>query len=307
MRAPLRALSPLPLLLLALLGAAGCKPTATEHLARGHSARYERRYDEALGEYRRALDLLQKDESPGAQVLKARVLRSAADTYFYEQRKVREAAAVYRELVEKCPEAPETLEARIILAELLRTYLRDTRGAIDALEGAIQRNPPQVAELHYQKAKLYFELADYAQAELEANKVVQRFTTSPYWDDALFLRGQALGQLEGRREEALRTLAELAERMPDSELAPHATFERGRLRMDMKEEERAIELWVEALKTHPDPSMVQAAIARLRRQLTEKKPVHVGKEAAFDRARPARSSAEAVGATRGEHVSAEGD
>lgn len=290
-----------------LLLLAGCKPSATEHLQRGHNARYERRYEEALGEYKRALDLLSNDTSAGAQVLKARVLRSAADTYYYEQKKMREAAAVYRELIQQCPEAPETLEARIILAELLRGSLRDVRGAIDALEGAIQRNPPQVAELHYQKAKLYFELGDYAQAELEANKLVQRYTTSAWVDDALFLRGQALALLEGRREEALRVFAELAEHYPDSELAPHATFERGRLRMELGDSERAIELWVEALARHPDPPMVQNAIARLRQRLASRAPPEVSREAAFDRNRPARSSAEAVGASADEARAEHGD
>lgn len=283
--------------LLLLVLAAGCKRTAAEHLQRGNNARFERRYEEALGEYKRAVDLLGADSSPEAQVLKARVLRSAADTYFYEQKKVREAAVVYRKLIEECPEAPETLDARIILAELLRAQLRDLRGAIDVLEGAIQRNPPQVAELHYQKAKLYFELGDYPQAELEAGKLVQRYTTSAWLDDALFLRGQALAQLE-RREEAMKAFAELAERLPDSELAPHATFERGRLRMEKGENERAIELWVETLEDHPDPNMVQMAIARLRRRMSDTTPQDVGKRAAaFDHRTAAKNSTQAVGGT----------
>jgi tetratricopeptide (TPR) repeat protein len=288
-----------------LLLFAGCRKEAADHLQRGHDARFERRYDEALGAYRRALELLERSSAPEAEVLRARVLKSAADVYYYDQGKVQEAVAVYRELIERCPEAPETLPARVVLSGLLEE-MRDVRGAIDALEGAIQRNPPEVAELLYRKANLYFELGDYAQAELEAARLVQRFTTSPFVDDAMFLRGQALAMLEGRREEAQRALSELVERLPDSELVPHALFERGRLKADAGQEERAIELWVQSLARHPNPTTVQDSIARLRRRLRETESVKVGnRAAAFDRvpqapARPHRSSDEAVGARPGE-------
>ena len=128
---------------------------------------------------------------PEALVLRARALKGAADVYWLEQRKVKEAVSVYKELIQQCPESPEALEARIILADLLRVHYRDLRGAIDQLTAALQRNPPQGAELQYQVAKLYFELGDYAQCELEARKLAERFATSAYVDDALFLQAQA--------------------------------------------------------------------------------------------------------------------
>ncbi|MBU8895751.1 hypothetical protein DRW03_20680 [Corallococcus sp. H22C18031201] len=276
-------------------------------MQRAHDAVFEKRPDEALVEYRKAFDMLRRDDSPEALVMRARALKGAADVYWLEQRKVKEAVGVYKELVQQCPESPEALEARIILAELLRAHYRDLRGAIDQLTAALQRNPPQGAELQYQVAKLYFELADYPQCELEARKLTERFAASAYVDDALFLEAQALSMVEGKRQEASRTFADLRSRFPDSELAPYALYEMGKLRADSNEYEKAIELWVETLKTHPDPAMVQDSIARARRRLANTTPEGLGKEAAFDRSKVARTSLEAMGGSAEEASREHGD
>lgn len=305
------------LLACALLGAlVACRrETPADHLQRARDAVFEKRPDEALVEYRKAFDLLRRDEAPESKVLRARALKGAADVYWLEQRKVKEAVSVYKELIQQCSESPEALEARIILAELLRVHYRDLRGAIDQLTAALQRNPPQSAELHYQVAKLYFELGDYAQCELEARKLAERFATSPYVDDALYLQAQAVHMMEGRRQEASRAYADLRTRFPDSELAPHALVEMGKLRADSGENEKAIELWVEALKAHPDPALVQDYISRARRRITSTTPEAIGRrESAFDKpqppqapVRPARTSIEAVGGSAEEASRDHGD
>jgi tetratricopeptide (TPR) repeat protein len=301
------------LLVCALFGAlAGCRDTAADHMQRARDAIFEKNPDEALVEYRKAFDLLRRDDSAPALVLRARALKGAADVYWLEQRKVKEAVSVYKELIQQCPESPEALEARIILAQLLRMHYRDLRGAIDQLTAALQRNPPQGAELHYQVAKIYFELGDYAQCELEARRLTERFATSAYVDDALFLQAQAIHMMEGRRQEASRIYANLRTLFPDSELAPHALVEIGKIRAETGDNEKAIELWVDALKTHPDPTLVQDYISRARKRIAKTTPEAVGQRAiAFDHAkappRPPRNSVEAVGGTAEEAASDRGD
>lgn len=291
----------------------GCrKPDAPAHLEAAKNALFEKNPDRALAEYKSALDLLERDSTPEGQVYRARALRGAADTYFFELRDYKKATQVYRELIQLCPEAPETLEGRIHLANLLRREFHDLRGAIAELTAALARNPPQSAELAYQVATIYFELQDYQQSEIEASNVAKRYETSVYVDDALFLRGQALSMMEGRKLEAQRAFMDLADRFPQSELKPHALFELGRLKNDQGENERAIELWVEALKTHPDPKVVQGAIALVRSRLRATTPEKVGNAAAaFDfgvtqpalepaasaKKPPPKNSIEAVGGT----------
>jgi tetratricopeptide (TPR) repeat protein len=307
-------------LALALALAPGCRRDgATDHMQLARDAIFEKRPDEALVEYRKALDTLRRDDSPEASVLKARALKGAADVYWLELRKVKEAVSVYKELIVQCPESPEALEARVVLAELLRVHFRDLRGAIDQLTAALARNPPQSAELHYQVAKLYFELQDYQQCVLESRKLAERFATSAFVDDALYLEAQALhmramqspsGTPEQQRfrQEASRTYADLLARFPDSELAPHSVFEMGRLKAESGENEKAIEIWVQALKNHPDPATVQASIARVRRRIAATTPEEIGsRTTAFDRNRPARNSVEAVGGSAEEAARDHGD
>lgn len=280
---------------LSLLAPAACRDESTDHMERARNALFERSPDEALVEYRKALDALKRDTSEAAQVQRARALKGAADVYRLELRKVKEAVSVYKELIAACPESPEAEEARIVLADLLRIHYRDLRGAIDQLTAALARNPPDGAELTYKIAKLYFELGNYEQSALEAHKVSERFPTSDKVDDALFIEGQALGMVESRRQEGIRVLTDLIARFPDAELTPHAAFELGRLREEGGDREKAIEVWVKALERHPHPEQVQAAIALARRRLAGEQPVVLGRAAAFEKPRvePAAAAAPA--------------
>lgn len=294
-----------------LFALAACRrPDAPAHLERARTALFERKPEVALEAYRAALDGLERDESPAASVYRARALRGAADVYALELGDARRAVEVYRELIRRCPEAPDTLEGRVRLASLLHHRLRDTRGAIAELTEALARNPPQSAELSYEVATLYFELQDYSQAELEAAKVVQKYEASAFVDDALYLRGQALALLDGRRAEAERVFLELVDRFPESPLRPHALTELGRLLEEQGHAERAIEVWVQALAQHPAPAMLQANITRVRNRLHAITPKTVGDAvSAFDwnvpgalpqKLSPPKTSAEAVGGTKEE-------
>lgn len=262
-------------LALALL-AAGCEKAAPDLMSEARMAAFEKRPQEALALYRKALDIIERDESPEALVLRARALRGAADVYNYELQDIRQAVAVYRELIAQCPEAPETLEARVILADLLEMRFRDTRGAITELTAALDRNPPQSAELHYRVASLYFQLQDYPQAELEAQKVATKYEASAFVDDAMMLRAQALLMIESRRNDASRAFEDLVHRYPSSELAPHALFELGKMRDEAGEDEKAIEYWVSALENHPQPQVVQSQIARVRTRIENTSPRGIG-------------------------------
>jgi len=298
-------------LALVVLVATGCHNDAPRRLARAKDALFEKDPTRALKEYRLAVDALENDTSPESQVLRARALRGAADVYYLEQRDFPKAVEVYRELIQLCPEAPETLEARIHLADVLSVRYHDLRGAINELTAALARNPPQGAELEYKVAKLYFEIADYPQSELEAQNVVKKYETSAFVERAMFLSGQALA-MEGKRAEAMRAFQEMVERFPDSELQPHAYLEMAKLKADSDEDEKAIEYYVLALRRHPDPKLVQSSITRLRRRIASTKPARIGDhEAAFDhvvvRAPRAKSSVEAAGGTAEEAAHDFGD
>lgn len=303
------------LLLVAVMLLSACKRNdAPTHLEAARAALYAQKPEAALSEFKLALDTLERQQGPEVTLYRARALRGAADLYAFQLHEPRRAVEVYRELITTCPEAPETMEGRLHLAELLRHEFRDIRAAIAELTAALARNPPQSAELAYTVATLYFELRDYQQVTIEADSVVRKYEASAWVDDALYLKGQALSMMEGRKLEAQRSYMELVDRFPDSSLKPHALVELGRLKVDQGESERAIEYWVESLKTHPDPKVVQTAIARVRAHLRATTPDTVGDPMkAFDWGVPGaavgesgrplvlpKTSAEAVGASKEE-------
>ncbi|MFL5320794.1 MAG: tetratricopeptide repeat protein [Myxococcaceae bacterium] len=259
----------------------GCGSKAADHISRARNNQFEKKPQAALAEYRLAVDALERDPSPEAAVYRARALKGAADVYDLDLRDYKRAVEVFRELIQDCPEAPESLDARIRLATILKEQFRDLRGAIKELTAALQRNPPQSAELRYEVAKLYFELGDYSQAEIESREVAKRYETSAFVDDALFLCGQSLS-MEGKREESLKVLQELATRFPESEFYPHALFEMGKQYAEAGDDKRAIDVYVKALEKHPQPDAVQAAIARLRKRIISTTPEQVGRQEAFD-------------------------
>lgn len=263
-----------------LLGAAGCRPSPESMLEQAQNARFERKSEAALAAYRRAVDALERSRGAEAQVLRARALLGAAEVYDLELGDARRAVEVYRELLRVSPEAPEALPARLRLATLLKDRFGDTRGAIQALNDALARSPPESAELRYRVATLYFSLGDYAQVEQEAAEVARRYETSAWVDDALFLRAQAL-QLRGQRQAAAAAFSEVAARFPDGELRALALFEQGKLAEQGGDTPQAVALWLEALKVHPQPELVQAALGRVRERKRAEEPPPLGREEAF--------------------------
>lgn len=285
----------------ALLGA--CQLAPADRVQRARDALYAKDPKRALAEFRLALDGLEHQDSPESRVLKASALKGAADIEYLELHDVRQAVSAYKELIAECPEAKETLDARITLANILAEDYHDLRGAITELTAALARNPPQSAELHYDVAKLYFQLGDFRQCELETAQLVKTFETSAFVDDAMFLQGQAVAMQEGRRRDAEALFLKLPAQFPDSELAPHALFELGKLYAEEDRNAEAIDTWVKALAHHPDPALVQAAISRVRQRIT-RMSVEVGAKAAFAKAkrpvaRPGHklTSVEAAGGT----------
>jgi tetratricopeptide (TPR) repeat protein len=292
---------------------AACSRSAPEHIAAARELVYERKPQAALREYRLALDRVEKSDGPEAARIRATALRGAADVYWLELHDVPKAVSVYRELVNQAPDAPETAEAHVVLAGILESQYRDLRGAISELTAALARDPPTAPDLRYQVAKLYFELGDYQQSELEARTLIQKFPSSPLVDDAWMLVGQSLSMREGMHPEAMKAYSTLIEKFPSSELGPHALFELGKLRGESGDDAGAIQAWVQALERHPDPQVVQGAIARTRKRIAETTPRGVGAREAFQRPEQqhrvvqARTSLEAAGGSAEQAAREHGD
>ena len=307
---PLREVRLLAVALLATLAA--CSRSGADHLSRARELVYSRKPQAALREYRSALDAVEKSDGPEANRIRAQALRGAADVYWLELHDVPKAVSVYRELVTQAPDAPETAEGHVVLAGILESHYRDLRGSISELTAALARDPPTAPDLRHHVAKLYFELGDYQQSELEARTLIEKFPSSPLVDDSWMLVGQSLSMRDGMHGEAMKAYSTLIEKFPSSELVPHALFELGKLRGEAGDDAGAIQAWVQALERHPDPQVVQSAIARTRKRIAETTPRGVGAREAFQRPEvhrvvQARTSLEAAGGTAEQAAREHGD
>jgi tetratricopeptide (TPR) repeat protein len=295
---------------LLLLLAGGCRRSASEHLVRARDLVYARQPQAALREYRQAMDVVEKTQGPEANRIRAAALRGAADVYWLELRDMPKAVSVDKELAAQVPDAPESAEAHVILAGILESHYRDLRGAISELTAALGRNPPQAPDLRYHVAKLYFELGDYQQSELEARAVTTQFPSSALADDAWMLIGQSLSMREGMRAEAITpsprwwSVSRSRARSPMRCSRLASSGARG-------DDAGAIQAWVQALERHPR-SRGGAAIARTASGLP-RPPAGHGGPGAFQRPdQPrrvvqARTSLEAAGGTAEQAAREHGD
>lgn len=271
---------PAPLLAL-LLALCACPADPATHLERALELSFQRRPEEALREYEEVLSLLAKKDGSKARGLLVPALKGAGDLCYLELKQVPRAVEHYQTLVRRFPDAPEALDARANLADILRAA-GDRRGAVAELASIVQSfpNAPEVDRYLYAAIKDYFELGDYSQAIVEARALQRRYPDSPRGADAQMLVATALS-LQGEPERAIEAYEELVRRWPDSAIAPQARFEQAKVLADLEREQEAVEVLVEALKTHPSPKALQLEIARLRKRLAVRRLPEKPAQSAF--------------------------
>jgi TolA-binding protein len=262
----------LGVLLLALGAGLGCPTSAQSLMEKADRSESRRSFPEALAGYRNALRRLGDDEGAPARALRSRLLAHLADLCYLDMSDLHCAVDAYRRLIETYPDAPETFQARVHLAEMLRDRLGDLPGAIAQFKALATAYPGRTGsdDFQYQAAEGYFFLRDYAQARTEARALLERFPESSRAPQARFLQASSY-EMEGRRSEAAAAFQELIERTPASEVAPRARLALARLLEQDGDDVQALALLITSLKDDPDPKLVQGEIARLQNRMAAAK------------------------------------
>jgi len=233
--------------------------------------------------YHTVLIDLGRDESPQARDLRAAALSALGDLYYLNLDDPAQAVRNYRELAERYPERPEAFDARAHLAEILKDKFHDTRAALAQLAALVQSFPNHLDTDRYQyrAAQDYFELRDYAQTETELKLLLARYPGSGVRIDAQMLLASSLA-LQGRRPEALALYAQIAREHPGAD-AGRANFEVARLYEESREYDKAETALAKALADHPEPTLVAAALERVKKRAARVRPVDIHDHAAvFD-------------------------
>jgi tetratricopeptide (TPR) repeat protein len=267
-------------LLAACSGAAG-------RLDRGNELRRAGKPHEALEEYRELLSTFGDGTLTAAEGdLRLRALESAADVTYLELADFVSAVSYYRRIISLYPGTPAAYHARAMIGDIYRDRLKDHHGAIAQYADIAASDTKDAPMYQMRVAREYLELKNYEQARTEAGTVRERWPRSALADEAQLLTAQAWA-LEKRWDEALGAFRATIDRKPKPEIVAQALEGQAQVYAQMggvKNLERAIELYTQALPSHPNPDGVRMDLDAVRRRREAFRTVKPGdRDASFDR------------------------
>ncbi len=282
--------APLLAVVLALSACGG----ASRQLDEANDLRHAGKPREALKGYQNVLaELGESRLSKRDAAVRLRALTYAADVSYLELGEFIGAISYYRRIISLYPETEDAWRARARIGDIYVERLQDRVGGIAQYADVAASASPKAAEYQLKVAQEYLELKNYQQARTEARILRERWPEGVLADEAQLLTAQAWA-LERHADEALGALRALLERKPRSDIGARALAEEahifeqfgvgrscgdGRTCLD-----RAMELYVQALPSHPNPEAIRMNIEAVRRRREQARPVRAGdRDAAFDR------------------------
>ncbi len=126
-------------------------------------------------------------------------------------------------------------------------------------DSASREGDPNLTDARLRLADCYYIAKEYGQALSLYDKVLA--AKGPDQDQALFQKGVVLG-LTGKRDEALRTLAQIPKDYPKSRLLDNALFQQGQLEFEGGHFAEAARGFTDLIQQQPQSSLVPTAYAR---------------------------------------------
>jgi tetratricopeptide (TPR) repeat protein len=271
---------------LAALALAGCR-SGEGQLESAAAARRRGEPRVALATYQSLLASLGELPLPAARAaVRLKALRGAGDVAYLELGDYASAIAYYRRVISLAPGSPEAMEARGVIGDIFRDRFQDRQAAIAQYADVAQGDGPQAPLYQLKVAREYLELGNAEQARAEARTVRERWPESKEADEAQLVTAQAWA-LETREDEALRAFQALIDRHPAPELVARALEGQAHLLAQVNKFDRAIELYTEALASHPNPDAIRTNLESVRRRREAAKTVTPGnRNEAFDYGQP---------------------
>jgi len=218
-------------------------PSASDHLERGNDYADQGKFDEAIGEYERAIELAPDDAG------NYRNLGSSLG----RQEKWEEAAAAYEKAIDLDPDFGEAY------GDLVAVYLRlgKLSDAVDAGERAIELSP-DYAGAHINLGVAYNEQGRTDEAIAQWEEAVE---LDPNSANARVHLGRAYGK-RGRLDEAVAQLEEAVKSDPNY---ANAHFNLGMVYHLQQESSQALSEFEETVKIDPDHAMAHYNLGIIQR------------------------------------------
>jgi tetratricopeptide (TPR) repeat protein len=260
----------LRLLLLACLALTACKTDVQSGIQSANDLLYRKKYVEAERLYRKLLKRLEssKDLTDGEDAQRLLVLDRLGKINALYLRDYSQAIADFEALNRKYPKTEPSLAALATVADLYHYKLGKPQQAIEAYQRLVSDFPGRAEAPHAQLqiVAAYFKLKDYEQARTEAAWVLKRWPGTPEAAQAEFEMADSY-YLQKRYTEAIATYERLLDSKPDANLTALVLFEVGNCYQELGDGERALNYYYSSLPAHPNPSLVQRKIQRVRTRL----------------------------------------
>ena len=273
-------------LALALLASLACSG-ASRDLDAANELRHAGKPREALKAYQEVLAELGEGQlGRGDARIRLRALQFAADVSYLEIGDYAGAVAYYRRVISLYPGTEDAWRARATIGDIFRERFGDHVAAIAQYADVAASDSPAAAEYQLKVAREYLELKNYEQARTEARILRERWPESALADEAQLLTAQAWA-LEKRTDEALGAFQATVDRKPRPEVLALALEGEAHLYAQLGKFDKAIELYTQALPSHPNPEAVRTNIEKVRERRKAAQTVKPGdRDAVFDRRRP---------------------
>ena len=283
---------PAAFLLLATLALACSSPE--RQLDQANALRHAGDSKGALAAYKAILADLGEGPLPaGDSAVRGKALRYAGDVAYLELGDYVAALSYYRRIVSLYPGAREAQDARAVLGDIYRDRFKDQLAAIAQYAAIASSDSPNAARYQLEVARGYLALGRFDQARTEARVLREKWPQDELADEAQLLTGQSWA-LEKKDDEALRALQALIDRGPAPGVKARALEAQAHIHATAGRYDRALELYAQALPTHPNPDAIRTHIEAVRERREKAKTARPGdRAAAFDQAKVKRSPREA--------------
>jgi tetratricopeptide (TPR) repeat protein len=259
------------LLLAGLFGVPACLQDEMEdRFSKGFDLLYENRYEDAENHFLVIAREMARSAEPEATLAQARALYHVGriDHLYLDQ--PHRAVGRLREALKLAPDAPFAFDARQEIGLIFQNRLMDYRTAALEFERLVSEFPDRKGiELYqYRVAQCYFLLREFDQARTEARLLLQKWPKGEFTDEARLLIANSY-YFEGRLQEAATAHKELLETNPETAIRARSLFELGMCYQDLGDRIQAEKVYLEALKDHPRPDLVQMQLSQLRTRIVE--------------------------------------
>ncbi|HVP68086.1 MAG TPA: tetratricopeptide repeat protein [Anaeromyxobacteraceae bacterium] len=271
-----------PLAAALALALAACS-SAESRLEQANELRHQGKPREALDGYRDLLGDLGDGTVPKWETgVRLRALKYAADVSYLELGDFPGAISYYRRIVSLYPGTDDAFRARAAIGDIYVSRLGDHVAGIAQYSAIAQSDWKEAPRYQLEVVRQYLELKNYEQTRTEARILRDRWPRSGEADEAQLLTAQAWA-LEKRPDEALSAFQAAWERHPRPEIAALALEGAGHIQAQAGRFDKAIELYTEALPSHPNPEALRTSIEKVRERREAAKTVTPGDRAAvFD-------------------------